>query len=288
MNDAFLSDIHAQPETLARVCGAYADGEMAQALRAAAAAIRDTGLPVYLTGMGASYFALVAMKALLDRAGIPAMLEDTAYLLEYGRATLRPGQALIVVSQSGRTAEAVGLMQAIGDHTPLIVVTNDPTTDLAKRADYLLPLLAKPDGGVALKTYTATLALLMMLAAELREQPAETVAGAILTGDPMLKAIDASSGTAHGAYDLRTDDGLHPAARPRPISRECDGWRTPTQRDRQDRGGGNERRPVSARCDRGRGAGSPRRAVLAKWKRRQPPKRAARAAARTQRRTCAG
>jgi len=194
MDDTFLSDIHAQPETLRRVCAAYVDGEQARTLRAAAAAIRDTGLPVYLTGMGASYFALIAMRALLDKAGIPTMLKDTAYLLEYGRATLRPGQALIVVSQSGRTGEAVGLMQAIGDHAPLIVVTNDPTTYLAKRAEYLLPLLAKPDGGVALKTYTATLTLLMMLAAELREEPAATVARAVLTGDPMQKAIDASSG----------------------------------------------------------------------------------------------
>ena len=91
MDDTFLSDIHAQPETLRRVCAAYVDGEQARTLRAAAAAIRNTGLPVYLTGMGASYFALIAMRALLDQAGIPAILKDTAYLLEYGRATLRPG-----------------------------------------------------------------------------------------------------------------------------------------------------------------------------------------------------
>ena len=185
----FLDDIRAQPETLENLCREYARGEGARALRRAAVAIRAARTPICLTGMGASYFALVAAKAMFARAGVQAVLEDTAYLLEYGRRSIREGQPVVLVSQSGRTVEAVGLQEALGDHRPLILVTNNPRTELAKRAEIVLPLHAKPDDGVAVKTYTASVALLLMLAAEASGGSLTDVADALLARDLFGRAI---------------------------------------------------------------------------------------------------
>lgn len=185
----FLDDIHAQPETLSQLCERYVASDHTSVLSAAAAAIRASGMPICLTGMGASYFSLVAMKTMLDRAGIQAVLEDTDYLIEYGRRSIRPGQPVVVVSQSGRTGEALGLTQQLGDHAPLIVVTNDPSSELARRAQFLLPLFARPDGGVAIKTYTASLALLAMLAEAIVERDHTAIAAKITSGGLMDKAI---------------------------------------------------------------------------------------------------
>ena len=244
----FLDDIRSQPETLASLCREYVRGDLAQALRRAAAAIRAPRMPICLTGMGASYFALVAAKAMLDRAGVQAVLEDTAYLLEYGRGSIREGQPVILVSQSGRTGEAVGLQEALGDHRPLIVVTNDPRTELAKRAEFVLPLLAIPDGGVALKTYTASVALLLMLAAEICGQPAVDVAAALLARDPIGKAIALSERHLDTMIAFSEGNGYTTLPWAGPLHRERAWWCPSSQGDRETSCGGGQRRAVPSRC----------------------------------------
>ncbi|MET7970491.1 SIS domain-containing protein [Micromonospora sp. NPDC005305] len=189
----FLADIHHQPETLERLCREYSQGDLEAALRAAAKRLRPAGPPAVLTGMGASYFALFAAKPVFDRAGVPVAVEDTGYLIEYGLPLLREGQPVLVVSQSGRSAEATYLADRLSPANPLIVITNDPTTDLSRRADVVLPLLADPDLSVALKTYTATVALLLMLAAQVCEDGTAGVRRRILADAPMNRAIERSS-----------------------------------------------------------------------------------------------
>ncbi|GAA1798492.1 SIS domain-containing protein [Planosporangium flavigriseum] len=203
----FLADIHAQPATLERVCTEYADGEQADALRAAAACLRSTAVPPVITGMGASYFALFAAKAVLDGAHKPVVLEDTAYLIEYGLPALREGQPVLVVSQSGRSAEATALAEQMPRSNPLIVVTNDTTTPLAQRADIVLPLLAEPDLSVALKTYTATVALLLMLTEQMCTESTADTRRRLLHGDPMSRAIERSEAALEAMVELAGDPG---------------------------------------------------------------------------------
>jgi glucosamine--fructose-6-phosphate aminotransferase (isomerizing) len=155
--------------------------------------------------MGASYFALVAAKALLDRSGVPARLEDTAYLVEYGHPSIGEAHPVVLVSQSGRTGDALGLRTALGDHRPLILVTNDPNTELAETAEVVLPLLASPDQGVALKTYTASLALLLMLAAEIAGGRADDIAASLLVDDWIGRAIAASERNLEAMLEFAGD-----------------------------------------------------------------------------------
>jgi glucosamine--fructose-6-phosphate aminotransferase (isomerizing) len=188
-SDRYLSDFRAQPETLKRLCLAYTSGDLDHSLGRAAGILRRADLPACLTGMGASYFALFAAKAMLDRARFPVRVEETGYLVEYGLSSLLPGQPVVAVSQSGRSVEAARLAEELPSANPLIVITNDPTTALSLRAQVVLPLLADPDLSVALKTYTATVALLLMLAVETTGAPAIDLRRALVDGDPMGAAI---------------------------------------------------------------------------------------------------
>jgi glucosamine--fructose-6-phosphate aminotransferase (isomerizing) len=184
----FGADIQAQPRTLEHLCSSYGKGEAFEALRAAAQALTSSAAPPVLTGMGASYFALVAARPTFEREGARVLVEETAYLVEYGLHTLLPGQPVLAVSQSGHSAESVDLAERMPRSNPLIVMTNNPTTPLARRADIVLPLLADPDLSVALKTYTATVALLLMLAEQTVAGTADDVRRRILAAD-MAKAI---------------------------------------------------------------------------------------------------
>jgi glucosamine--fructose-6-phosphate aminotransferase (isomerizing) len=175
--------------TLERLSIAYSSGQHHRALQSAAKLLAQASTPACLTGMGASYFALFAPKAIFDRAGVPARLEETGYLVEYGLASLRRGQPVVLVSQSGRSAEATRLAAELGPDNPLILVTNDPNTSLATRAQIVLPLLAEPDLSVALKTYTATVALLLMLATDACGGSGSQLRTSFVNSNPMGFAI---------------------------------------------------------------------------------------------------
>jgi glutamine---fructose-6-phosphate transaminase (isomerizing) len=187
--DAYLRDLQAQPETLEWLCAEYTSGEWAASLQKAARMIRSAAKPVCFTGMGASYFALLAARPTFDRLGLGMRIEDTAYLLEYGQQTLEPGQPIVLVSQSGRSVEVTRFAQALSANHPLIIITNDPNTELAHKGDVVLSLLAASDHGVALKTYTATAALLLLLGAAVADGSIEEVAGRLTALAPMNRAI---------------------------------------------------------------------------------------------------
>jgi glucosamine--fructose-6-phosphate aminotransferase (isomerizing) len=160
--DALWSDILDQP----------------RALRAALAATRTAeGLPrardlcraaprILLTGMGASYFATYPAFLRLLASGAPVARLEAGELLHQAPGALDQGTAVIAVSQSGRSAEVVRLLEARGRAT-IIGVTNDPTSPLATTAEVSIPLSVGPEGaGVATKTFTGSLLWLDLLLAD--------------------------------------------------------------------------------------------------------------------------
>src|SRR5262245_48564872 len=77
---------------------------------------------VVFTGMGASYAACYPAVTVLSGLGVRATMVDTAELLHFRRPVLGPDTVLVVVSQSGRSAEAVRLVRELDPHTAPLVV----------------------------------------------------------------------------------------------------------------------------------------------------------------------
>ncbi|HEY7283520.1 MAG TPA: SIS domain-containing protein, partial [Actinomycetota bacterium] len=109
-------------------------GEQAALLERVAAAPRRS---VLFTGMGASYAACYAPVTVLAGLGVRASMVDTAELLHFRRRQLGPDDLLVVVSQSGRSAEAVRLVDspAPGGRPVVVAVTNGDDNPLASSAD---------------------------------------------------------------------------------------------------------------------------------------------------------
>jgi glucosamine--fructose-6-phosphate aminotransferase (isomerizing) len=160
----YLRDILEQPRALEDTVAALCD----------APALAD--LPgfdrIVLTGMGASYHALHPLQMQLVERGFHAVAYETAELLYYYTAALTPGTLLIAVSQSGRSVEMVGLLDAAATHggarVPTIGVTNTPDSPLATRADSTIFTRAGAESSVSCKTYVATLVALEWLGTALR------------------------------------------------------------------------------------------------------------------------
>jgi len=155
--DGFLADVLAEPETLSGVLDAYAGGELPlggpDALR---------GKQVVFIGMGSSRFAALTVAARLRTMGIFAVAEYAST-----DAPTAPGRDVIAIgiSASGSSAETVSALMPHLGVSQTVAITNRPDRALATAADVVLPLHAGEEaGGVACKTFQATLAVLWLMA----------------------------------------------------------------------------------------------------------------------------
>lgn len=156
--DGFLADVLAEPETLDGVLDAYAGG--GEPPLGGPEALR--GKQVVFIGMGSSRFAALTVAARLRTMGIAAVAEYAST-----DAPTAPGSDVVAVgiSASGSSAETVEALARHHGVSRTVAITNRPDRALAAGADVVLPLLAGEEaGGVACKTFQATLAILWLVA----------------------------------------------------------------------------------------------------------------------------
>jgi fructoselysine-6-P-deglycase FrlB-like protein len=156
--DGFLRDVLGEPEGLARVLDAYgaADGPLAPL----GAGPLD-GRRVVLIGMGSSRFAALTAASQLRGRGVAAVAEYASTA-----APTPPGADVlaIAISASGSTPETVEALERHRGTSRTVAITNVPDGPLGAVADDVLPLLAgEEEGGVACRTFQATLAVLQLL-----------------------------------------------------------------------------------------------------------------------------
>ncbi|MCC7174805.1 MAG: SIS domain-containing protein [Bryobacterales bacterium] len=141
---------------------------------------------VVLTGMGASYHALVPLYLRLAAHGFAPLLVETSELVHYLPAAVVPDNLVIAVSQSGRSAEMVRLLELAGGNVPVLAVTNTPSSPLAASARYLVELRAGTEAAVSSKTYIASLAALEWLGARLTDSSVDRALHSLRSAcDPM-------------------------------------------------------------------------------------------------------
>jgi glutamine---fructose-6-phosphate transaminase (isomerizing) len=119
---------------------------------------------VVLTGMGSSYHVLHPLHQHLIRHHFGAVMVETSELVHHLKALLRPATLVVAVSQSGRSAEILRLLEMIGPGITLCAVTNDEQSPLARQAKATVLLRAGTEYTVTCKTYVASLAALEWLA----------------------------------------------------------------------------------------------------------------------------
>jgi len=157
-----LSNIRRQPALLAGIA-AYLKGAGALELMRAAELLRQRR-HVGFAGMGGSRYAAMPAAMYLAQSGIDASVLDASELLYYLPAP--PECAVVLVSRSGRTAEAVKLAALLDEKAvPYIAVTNCPDSLMAQRAQATLTVACDPDYGVSVQTFTGAILTLLYLAA---------------------------------------------------------------------------------------------------------------------------
>lgn len=127
---------------------------------------------VYIVGCGTAYHAGLVGKTLIEKAlGVP-VINDIASEFRYGDRYLNEKTLVIIISQSGETADTLAALRnakKLGATT--LAITNVVGSSVAREAQYTVYTLAGPEISVAsTKAYSTQVCVLQMLALYLGAQ----------------------------------------------------------------------------------------------------------------------
>jgi glucosamine--fructose-6-phosphate aminotransferase (isomerizing) len=151
--DHMAKEIDEQPELAGRILDRVSAGATSGTLW------RSLDLPdfdrVAIVGCGTSLNAGGIIAAAFRRFGI--MPAETVIASEAADVVLGPRTLVIAMSQSGETADILHALEGMNfAHRPVLAITNNPHSSLARRADAIVECSAGPEIGVAAtKTFVA-------------------------------------------------------------------------------------------------------------------------------------
>lgn len=164
-----LKEIHEQPKAVQDMIGTYVkDGvidfaEVGITPEAFAELER-----IYIVACGSAYHVGMAGKYVLeDLAGIPVEV-DLASEFRYRNPIIVPNSMVIIVSQSGETADSLAALRLMKEReVPVMGIVNVVGSSIARESDYTLYTYAGPEISVATtKAYSTQLIAMYLLAIE--------------------------------------------------------------------------------------------------------------------------
>jgi len=144
---------------------------------------------VVVTGMGKSGIVAKKIASTLASTGTPAFFLHPAEALHGDLGMLSKKDVVIAISNSGQTAEVLAMLPYIKRlGVPLIAITNNPRSELAKRSDVVLNLCVEKE------------------ACPLSLAPTSSTTNAMVLGDALAVALMKLRGFTEEDFGLR-----HPA-----------------------------------------------------------------------------
>lgn len=166
-----LKEIHEQPRALADTFGAYVDKTVP--------AIRSDGFPdeqrartlrrVVIVACGTAYHAGMAGARMIEAMTDLDVCTDVASEFRYRRMRLGPDDLMVIVSQSGETADTLSaLREGKRQGVHVLAITNVVGSTASREADSVLYTRAGPEIAVAsTKAYITQLMIFALLALSL-------------------------------------------------------------------------------------------------------------------------
>lgn len=159
--NTYMDDVCTQPKQLREALQFYEKTGMMEKMQEMA------GLPfkrLIFSGMGSSHFCAVGAGIYLKQHGVDNQVISTGELLYYEAELLTADTLLILISQSGESAETVRLLERLPKETAVAAITNDENSALARRGRFVFPLHVQPEEAVTTRTYLASVCMTLLLA----------------------------------------------------------------------------------------------------------------------------
>jgi glutamine---fructose-6-phosphate transaminase (isomerizing) len=176
---------------------------------------------VSISACGTAFYAGLVAKYWFERfAKLPVEI-DIASEFRYREAPLERGDLMVVISQSGETADTLATLRYAKEQSQhVLAVVNVSTSTIARESDAVMPTLAGPEIGVAsTKAFTCQLSVLCCLAiaagcarGELKRSEEQKLVRALievprlmaqaLTREPQIQALAQNLATARDVLYL--------------------------------------------------------------------------------------
>lgn len=164
-----LKEIHEQPKAVQDTIGSYVkEGN----IDFSEVGLTDEALAklerIYIVACGSAYHVGVVGKYVIEElAGIPVEV-DLASEFRYRNPILVPNSMVIVVSQSGETADSLAALRLAKEREiPVLGIVNVVGSSIARESDYILYTYAGPEISVATtKAYSTQLIAMYLLAVQ--------------------------------------------------------------------------------------------------------------------------
>lgn len=162
--NGFIDEVCTQGKLLKRYLAEYWPTESG-IVEAIAGQFRERAMNrVIITGMGSSLYAAESVKSFLTGHGIPTLTYSCFELSRYQLNQIDSRSLVIVISQSGKSSEAIELAEAAGAVTTVVGIHNYPDSPLKAHCDFMLELHADKEYSVTNKTFELTILVLNLIA----------------------------------------------------------------------------------------------------------------------------
>ena len=165
-----LKEIHEQPKAVQDTIGAYVKDENIS--------LDDTGLSdevlaelerIYIIACGSAYHVGVAAKYVIENLARVPVEVDLASEFRYRNPIFAAHSLVIVISQSGETADSLAALRLAKEHgIPVLGIVNVVGSSIARESDYIMYTYAGPEISVATtKAYSTQLIASYLLASQM-------------------------------------------------------------------------------------------------------------------------
>ena len=185
LEGGYLRDLLDQPRVLQQTLAGLQESEKLTDL--ARDLDRGRFRRVVLTGMGASFHSFLPLYFSLNRRCVTTLLVETSELIHSMPQAIDAGTLLIILSQSGRSVEALRLLDMRGG-APVIAVTNHADAPLPQQADAVVLTQAGEEASVSCKTFVASVLALQWLRGVLCAEDRSRVADELHQAAPATEA----------------------------------------------------------------------------------------------------
>ena len=165
-----LKEIHEQPKAVHDTIGAYVKDENIS--------LDDTGLSdevlaelerIYIIACGSAYHVGIAAKYVIENLARVPVEVDLASEFRYRNPIFAAHSLVIVISQSGETADSLAALRLAKEHgIPVLGIVNVVGSSIARESDYIMYTYAGPEISVATtKAYSTQLIASYLLASQM-------------------------------------------------------------------------------------------------------------------------
>ena len=165
-----LKEIHEQPKAVQDTISAYVKDENIS--------LDDTGLSdevlaelerIYIIACGSAYHVGIAAKYVIENLARVPVEVDLASEFRYRNPIFAANSLVIVISQSGETADSLAALRLAKEHgIPVLGIVNVVGSSIARESDYIMYTYAGPEISVATtKAYSTQLIASYLLASQM-------------------------------------------------------------------------------------------------------------------------